>query len=199
MPKEKHTPKHPVSKAAKRVPSSSARPKLKWSDYEWTGKITLPAWSGFRRKFPPGSPIRTERPSTGKVNLSISTPDDEQVEPAPEQLRALDFLVENQREIRDLILKAITKAYPKQLAPWLVWGAAVPEFLCQLPQRFKDVDELKSHIRLENVYVLLGKKSGMAYVGYGFEATWDVEHGLGVVMHGKRIVEMGHEEVAFSG
>jgi ankyrin repeat protein len=39
----------------------------------------------------------------------------------------------------------------------------------------------------------------MAYVGYGFETTWEVEHGLGFAMNGKRILEVGDDEVASEG
>jgi uncharacterized protein DUF6985 len=186
-------------KTTKRVQPPTSLPKLRWSEYEWKGETTLPAWRGFHTKFPPRSPVRSRKPADGKVKLTVSTNNDKKVSPSPEQINAFRFLVENQNEIRDIILKAILKAYPKSFASWLLEGGPVPEFLSHLPKKFSRIEELKSHICLANIYLLPSEKRGMAYVGYGFEATWDVEHGLGAAMHGKRLVEIGDEEVAFAG
>jgi len=35
------------------------------------------------------------------------------------------------------------------------------------------------------------EKDGIPYVGFEFGCTWDEEHGLGVLMHGTRTVEIG--------
>jgi hypothetical protein len=35
------------------------------------------------------------------------------------------------------------------------------------------------------------------YVGFEFGCTWDDEHGLGVLMHGERVVDVGGAETAF--
>ena len=184
-------------KPAKRAQSSgTSLPKLKWSEYEWRGQTTLPAGRGFHTKFPSNFPIRSKKPSTGKVKLTVSTPDEQKVPPSPAQIRAFDYLVEHQQEVRDIILKAVMKAYPKKLAPWFVSGEPIPEVLAHLPKKFARPDELKPHTYLATVYVLKQEKSGMAYIGYGLEATWEVEHGLGIVMHGNRILDIGDEEVA---
>jgi len=106
------------SKPAKRAQSSrTSLPKLKWSEYEWRGQTTLPAWRGFHTKFPSNFPIRSKMPSTGKVKVTVSTPDEQKVPPSPAQIRVFDHLVKHQQEIRDIILKAVMKAYPKKLAP----------------------------------------------------------------------------------
>jgi hypothetical protein len=41
------------------------------------------------------------------------------------------------------------------------------------------------------------QKDGIPYVGFEFACTWDEEHGLGVLMHGTRTVEIGGADTAF--
>ena len=38
---------------------------------------------------------------------------------------------------------------------------------------------------------------GVPYVGFEFGCTWDDEHGLGILMHGQRAVEIGGADTAF--
>jgi hypothetical protein len=37
---------------------------------------------------------------------------------------------------------------------------------------------------------------GVPYVGYEFGCEWDEEHGLGVLMHGTRLIEVGFADTA---
>jgi hypothetical protein len=41
-------------------------------------------------------------------------------------------------------------------------------------------------------------KDGLPYVGYEFGRRWDGEHGLGVLMHGTRVVEVGGADTAMT-
>ena len=37
---------------------------------------------------------------------------------------------------------------------------------------------------------------GLPYAGFEFGCTWDDEHGLGVLMHGTRVVKIGGADTA---
>ena len=49
------------------------------------------------------------------------------------------------------------------------------------------------------VHVLAEAKAGHAYVGFEMGCTWDEEHGLGVLTHIGRVVELGQADTAFVG
>jgi len=51
---------------------------------------------------------------------------------------------------------------------------------------------------LQEINVHQIEKAGVPYVGYQFSCKWDEEHGLGVLMHGDRVVEIGGAETAFT-
>jgi hypothetical protein len=53
-------------------------------------------------------------------------------------------------------------------------------------------------IGLHDVYVHQVLKDGLPYVGYEFGCTWDGEHGLGVLVHGTRVVEVGGAQTAMT-
>src|ERR1700733_3035369 len=59
-------------------------------------------------------------------------------------------------------------------------------------------EEFRQLIGLHNVHFVPLLKEGLPYVGYEFGCTWDGEHGLGVLMHGSRVVEVGDADTAFT-
>jgi len=56
---------------------------------------------------------------------------------------------------------------------------------------------LRALIGLHTIYVHQISTNGLPYTGYEFGCTWDNEHGLGILMHGTRLVEIGGAETAF--
>lgn len=60
----------------------------------------------------------------------------------------------------------------------------------------KSADDLRALIGLSSVNVHQVRKDGIPYVGFEFGCTWDDEHGLGVLMHGTRTVEIGGAHTA---
>ena len=53
------------------------------------------------------------------------------------------------------------------------------------------VGDARASTRLVAVYIHDLSIAGHVYVGYGFEADWEVEHGAGLLTHGDRIVTAG--------
>ncbi|WP_407492380.1 DUF6985 domain-containing protein [Pseudooceanicola sp. MF1-13] len=58
-------------------------------------------------------------------------------------------------------------------------------------------NELSSVIALREVFVHQLQTGGAPYIGFRFHCEWDPEHGLGVLMHGLRVVDMGGADTAF--
>jgi hypothetical protein len=66
----------------------------------------------------------------------------------------------------------------------------------QMPE-LRESSELKRLIGLSTVHISDVEKEGVAYVGFEFGCTWEEEHGLGVMTHRDRIIEVGDAETAF--
>ena len=57
-------------------------------------------------------------------------------------------------------------------------------------------EDLRALIGLHTVNVHPVQKDGIPYTGFEFGCTWDNEHGLGILMHGTRTVEIGGADSA---
>ena len=57
-------------------------------------------------------------------------------------------------------------------------------------------DDLKPLVGLYAVNVHQIEKDALPYLGFEFGCTWDSEHGLGVLRHGTRVVEVGGADTA---
>lgn len=59
-------------------------------------------------------------------------------------------------------------------------------------------EDFRRLIGLHIVHVHQLLKEGIPYIGFEFGCTWDGEHGLGILMHGTRVVEVGDADTAFT-
>jgi hypothetical protein len=58
-------------------------------------------------------------------------------------------------------------------------------------------DGFRNLIGLHSVNLHQLAKDGLPYLGFEFGCTWDEEHGLGILMHGTRLVQAGGADTAF--
>jgi hypothetical protein len=87
--------------------------------------------------------------------------------------RGLHWLVEHEAAVGEAIVKAILKARP-ELTPRTI-------------AKQVDVRTLVVHD------IVHGRRP---YLGFGFGCTWDKEHGLGLMMHGASVVQLGGADTA---
>jgi hypothetical protein len=162
-------------------------PPLKWNEYFWTGRIVLTSWRGFQCRLGAYASQSSSNESDGLVRVRVEVHDDgAQSPPSAEQVNAFRYLLEHQDAIRDSLVTAIFEEYPVIRQRFLEQGFVNDSEMPVL----ESPDELKAHIGLSTIHVLRVAKNGAAYFGFEFGCTWDEEHGLGVMMHQDRIVEL---------
>jgi hypothetical protein len=64
----------------------------------------------------------------------------------------------------------------------------------ELPDR----DGLKNVILLDGVTVIDFPEDNVAFLGFSFECTWDIEHGLGVLVRGGKVVKIADSEITWN-
>jgi hypothetical protein len=167
-------------------------PKLKYDVGEWTGTDTFKAWAGFRAG---------GRASSGRLDVTVvremGDDDDEDAPPAAEQVAAYKHFRQNERAIREAVLKAVFAEFTKLKRRGAFDDIDEDEGAADLA-RVKTAADLKRVIEPQSVGVLDHAKAGQAFIGLGFACTWDDEHGLGVLLHKSRVVKVGDAEVAFN-
>jgi len=173
--------------------NASSFPPLRWDEYFWTSTIVLRAWAGFQSRLGPYGTLSSTTGSDGTARLTVNTADEKQSPPAPEQTTAYQHLVAQQESVRDAILQAVFQAYPELQESYGYEAEEAREFMPDIERP----DQFKTLIGLSNVHILTVAHDGIAYVGFEFGCTWDNEHGLGVMTHRGRVVEVGGADTAF--
>jgi len=178
--------------AKKKAADAPDFPKLKKNEFFWEGTSKLPAWAGYQdRSGSYGSP-GSHRASTGKVLVSVTIPEDKK-SPSPQQIAAFAHVQKSQEKLRDAMLTRLFKEYP-QLQKEFGYSDEEAE---ELMPNIKSKDDFKNLIGLHTLHVLNVAHRGKAYIGFEFGCSWDMEHGLGCMTHGSRIVEMGGADSSF--
>ena len=164
-------------------------PPLRWDGHFWKGRVMLSSWRGFQSRLGPYAASRSSKESDGTARLSVPPPAGvAERPPSAQQANALRYLLEHEEAIRDALVAAIFEQYPV-IRERLRRTRLVDELDMPALER---PEELKSHIGLSTVHVLPVVKGDAAYIGFEFGCTWDDEHGLGVMTHQGRIVELAH-------
>jgi hypothetical protein len=115
-------------------------------------------------------------------------------EPSSAQQGAfLDFL-KNQDAICNAVVNAVFDYYQTH---WGYWRGEYGHDL--LIPELQSRDGLKRVIRLDTLYVLDDPRNDGAVVGFCFDCTWDAEHGLGVLVRGGKVIELGENAVTWNG
>lgn len=152
-------------------------PVLTWDDCEWwEGEIDLAFGANA------GLSVHLHDPSVDRTPTQI-------------QSEALRYHLENGERIVSAVLTALQPYYDEMRPRYL-------EFLGDEAERLmppvSDSQQLRPLIEFGHVHVHPWAKSGVGYVGLQFGCTWDQEHGLGVLLHRNRVVDIGGAEVSFA-
>jgi uncharacterized protein DUF6985 len=108
------------------------------------------------------------------------------------ELSSVSWLVENESSIAESLLNSLLEKYPSLRRQY---GYSKEDEANLMPV-VTTVNDFRSMIGLHSVNVHPISRDGVPYVGFEFGCSWDDEHGLGVLMHGTRTVEIGGADTA---
>ena len=156
--------------------------KFGFNGYYWQADVALPAWSDF---------------TAGNTTSLTFAPEGKDEGPMRADEIALTTWVRDNHEMqKHLLLNAVLEAYP-EFRHQFFEDYNIKENQDDLPM-VTSADGLSKVIALEEIFVHQISKDGLPYVGYQFSCDWDEEHGLGVLMHHKRVIEIGGADCAFT-
>jgi hypothetical protein len=159
---------------------------LQLVDNHYEGKVHLPVWTAF------GLP--DEPPKNGMIRISIGTAHGEAPHVISEaDTQAVAYMIANCEAHQAIMLQKLLEEYPK----WQPDYGYSPEDAKFFMPDVTSVDDFKKLISLIYLHILPVSYDGMAYIGYEFNAKWDVEHGFGCMFHARRIVDFGMAESSF--
>jgi len=159
----------------------------------WTTKAQLPSWIGYQTRNGSYGSISSDDPSDGVVTITFA-PEGRNESPLTEQERALvQWLLDHESEVAPAVLAGLLADYPRLQE---LYGYDEAEREEVMPD-VSSAEDFRRLIGLHNVHVHQVLKDGLPYLGYEFGCTWDSEHGLGVLMHGTRVVKVGGANTSY--
>jgi hypothetical protein len=156
-----------------------------WNGEEWRCAVPMPAWRDLLHDAAQDAVEATFLPSEGMSEEA----------PTSVQVATLQEVVQRQADLLTPVLTAMRQRYAAVRPRYL---SVAPELASVMPPS-PDASAFARLHRLTALHVHSIRKNGRAYVGFSFRASWDPEHGLGVLMHGKRVVDVGGADTAFIG
>ncbi len=102
----------------------------------------------------------------------------------------MQWAIEHGDCVEQATAQAIFKMYPE-------WQSRFDEDeVSEFMPDIKTVADLKNLIGVTNINVHQISAAGLPYIGIEFGCKWDNEHGIGVLLHGTRVVDIGGADTA---
>lgn len=171
-------------------------PPLVRGEFHWEGVAKLSAWAGFQSRR--GAYASRGSKKGSSVRVSVAVEDPVRHTPAPEQVAAFEHLLDQQQAVRDTVLGRVYRSYSSHRAGYADdYDIDDPRELERVLPTLSAASELNRVIGLSTVHLSPVSLREVAYVGLEFGCNWDEEHGLGVLLHKRRVVAVGHADVCF--
>jgi hypothetical protein len=159
---------------------------LGWDGHCWTVRVQLPSWNEFRNRRDAVVSRRSSGSAEGTVALVFAPEGRDDAPMRDAEVELARWPLRHEREMQSALLARLVEDYDELIGD--------PEDVLEddePPPSVSKPEDFKSLITLRRIYVHQVKKDGCPYVGFEFTCCWDDEHGLGVLMHDARIVEIG--------
>lgn len=161
-------------------------------DLWWTTTALLLSWKGFQSRKGPYGAQDSAVSSDGLVRI-VFAPEGRGNEPLTNsEISAITWVIEHEASISKALISSLLKEYPSLQKQYGYSGKEKAELMPDI----KSTEDLRALIGLSSVNVHQVQKDGIPYVGFEFGCTWDEEHGLGVLMHGTRTIQIGGADTA---
>ena len=150
---------------------------LRWADYCWLGEINVAV-------FP--------QMSLEGCELQVNAEDEEPHDPHQLQVAAWLAFIDGGSSLFLTLLRAVFEYYVKTRPQYKRAGQDWVEHMPILTRP----DELMSMIRPSSVTIKWPYDSDHVLIGMSFGCDWEQEHGLGVVLQGMTVINIGGADCA---
>jgi hypothetical protein len=143
-------------------------------------RIVLEAWDGYLYKHRENGKEISDK----KVTLIFECYRGNNPEDCPEEINAYNHLLKNQHEIRDSIIRALIEKFDwlKETYQWDQDDDITPETIANF--------DFKQFIGPLGISFYEESKNDIAYLEWHFQCEWDPVHGLSVITHQDRVIDL---------
>ena len=126
-----------------------------------------------------------------EISVELCPNDDDKISDSSKE--ALQFFVDNYEKYREIYLPTMLKYY-QDLRSCLGYDE---EYEVDGYPYITTIDQLLETIKFTGMIVHDDKKDGKHAIGLFFDATWEEEHGAGVLMAGFDVLDTGNQDHAY--
>ncbi len=155
----------------------------------WTTTAIFSSWKGFQSR---KGAQDTTIPSDGSVRIVFAQEGRGNEPLTSSEISSIVWVIENEASISKGLISSLLEEYPSLQMQYGYSGKKKAELMPDI----KSAEDLRGLIGLYSVNVHQVQKDGIPYIGFEFGCTWDDEHGLGVLTHGTRTVQIGGADTA---
>lgn len=154
---------------------------------DWEFAYELKAFEGFQSRLDYYRPKQSEIKNENVIFL-IHEIENLDPDPAIEQLNSINYIIENQYEIRTLLFEGLTKNYLKFKEKYDDGSDDFPEL--------NSFEDFKKGFKILNIHILIPSKNNFSYVGFELGSNWDEEHGIGFLLNKDEIIKIGNGDTS---
>lgn len=173
--------------------SSPSSPSFQWNEFFWEAKVNLPQWAGFQERNGPYGALSSNEPSNGTVKI-VFAPEGRDEEPlTTEEMELVSWFLYHENDVIESIVNALFSSYTD------IRDNFIEECGAEMADYFPPVDvadDIKSVVGVVSVNIHQVAKNGIPFIGVEMGCNWEEEHGLGFLLHGSKIVEVGGADTA---
>ncbi|MFD2178563.1 DUF6985 domain-containing protein [Veronia pacifica] len=173
---------------------NSSHPNFKWNEFCWETELKLPDWAGFQERNGPYGALSSNEPSDGTIKIVFAPEgrDDQAIN--SEEMELINWFISYQFQVIESIVNALFSSYSS------IRESYIEECGEEMAEYFPNVqgaNEIKNVVGIVSVNIHQVTKDGIPYIGIEMGCNWEEEHGLGFLLHGTKIVEIGSADTAF--
>ena len=173
--------------------SNLLNPIFQWNEYFWESQINIPDWAGFQERNGPYGAISSNEPSNGDIKLVFAPEGRDDAELNSDEMQLINWFISNQKQVLDSIVTTLFSSYPSLKDTYIEeCGEEMAEFFPEI----KSSNEIKKVIGIVTIFIHQVSKDNTPFIGVEIGCNWDEEHGLGLLLHGNKIVEAGGADTA---
>lgn len=151
-------------------------PEFIWNGNNWVTEATLPSFeNSFEMVFSPDTPRVEEITEVDKGLFK--------------------WIIENEEMVHKSLFTFLLKVYPQIKIDYT--EGIDSEYLNELLPEVKDLESIANVIKPHTFYIHAIDSVDAPIFGIEAKVPWDLEHGLGILMHGTTILEYGLADISF--
>ena len=162
-----------------------------WDEFNWKASTILPVWQGFQSRRGPYDAQDSLTPSDGLIDIVVGPEGRDDSPLLDSELEQILWVTSHAQQMQHALLARLLLEWPRIRADYA--GIVEPEHIPPI----QSARDFRTLIGLNKIFIHTIRPAAAPYAGFEFGCNWEEEHGLGVLMHGTRVVEIGDADIAF--